>query len=311
MWFGSYLSSRRQRVKVNRHVSSWKSLNGSMPQGSRLGPLSFIVMIDDLRAPCESHKYVDDTTLKELIPSSCFTSDMPQIFDSVLSWTASNNMQINTSKTKEMIFGSLSTANLPYLSTSAGLVERVSTFKLLGLNFDASLSWSVHITIITTKASKRLYFLKQLKRVGVPPQQLLHFYARVIRPVLEYSAPQSGIMPSLDYKLNIWSLCKSVLFTLFILLLGACHILIIILFVAELTSLESRRDQLSRSFFQDISHPSSSLCHLLPPLHVLHLSCLGSEKPHGLHVLSRAPKNIVPSLSHRFIVCACVLFTCF
>ena len=72
-WFGSYLSSRRQRVKVNHHVSSWKSLNGSMPQGSRPGPLSFIVMIDDLRAPCESHKYVDDTTLSELIPSSCFT----------------------------------------------------------------------------------------------------------------------------------------------------------------------------------------------------------------------------------------------
>jgi len=53
---------------------------------------------------------------------------------------ASNNMQINTSKTKEMVFGSLSTANRPLLSTSAGLVERVSTFKLLGLNFDASLS---------------------------------------------------------------------------------------------------------------------------------------------------------------------------
>jgi len=89
-WFGSYLTSRRQRVKVNCHVSSWKSLNGSMPQGSRLGPLSFIVMIDDLRAPCESHKYVDDTTLSELIPSSCFASDMPQMFDSVLSWTTNN-----------------------------------------------------------------------------------------------------------------------------------------------------------------------------------------------------------------------------
>ena len=66
-----------------------------------------------------------------------------------------------------------------------------------------------------------------------------------------------------------------------------------ILFIAELTSLESRRDQLSRSFFQDISHPSSSLCHLLPPLHVIHLSCLGSEHPHGLHVLCHPPKNIV------------------
>jgi len=183
-WFGSYLSCHQQRVKVNHHVSSWKLLNGSMSQGSRLGSLSFIVMIDDLRAPCESHKYNDDTTLSELILSSCFTSDMPQIFDSVLSRTASNNMQINTSKTKEMIFW-LSWYSFPLLSTSAGSVERVSTFKLLGLNFDASLSWSVHIIVIVAKASKQLYFLKQLKRAGVPPQQLLHFYATVIRPVLK------------------------------------------------------------------------------------------------------------------------------
>jgi len=68
-----------------------------------------------------------------------------------------------------------------------------------------------------------------------------------------------------------------------------------ILFVGELTSLQSTRDQLSRSFFQDISHPSSSLYHLLP-LHVIHLSCLGSEQPHSLYVLSHAPKNIVPLL---------------
>ena len=164
-----------------------------------------------VRTWCSTVLYSSDTALfpvsRLLVPGITTTNpcsvswhpDMPQIFDSVLSWTTNNNMQINTSKTKEMIFGSLSTANLPLLSISAGSVERVSSFKLLGLNFDASLSWSVHITIIlqfmlnawlhvrvinfciiiiiiitTTKASKWLYFLKQLKRVEVPPQQRLH-----------------------------------------------------------------------------------------------------------------------------------------
>ena len=48
-WFQSYLAHRCQRVKVDRNcVSSWRSLNGRMPQGSRLGPLSFIALIDDL-----------------------------------------------------------------------------------------------------------------------------------------------------------------------------------------------------------------------------------------------------------------------
>jgi len=76
---------------------------------------------------------------------------MLQIFDSVLSWTAINNMQIVTPKTKEMIFGSLGTANLPLLSTSAGWVERVYAFKLLRLSFDASLSWSVHGLLLPPK----------------------------------------------------------------------------------------------------------------------------------------------------------------
>jgi len=53
--------------------------------------------------------------------------------------------------------------------------------------------------------------------------------------------------------------------------------------------------KLSRSFFQDITHPSSSLYHLFP-LHMIRMSCLGSERPHGLHVLSHAPKNIAPLL---------------
>ena len=79
-------------------------------------------------------------------------------------------MQINTSKTKEMIFGSLSTASLPYLSTSAGLVERVSTFKLLRLNFDASLSWSVHITVIAVKSQQTTIFPETAQESGVPPQ---------------------------------------------------------------------------------------------------------------------------------------------
>ena len=75
---------------------------------------------------------------------------------------------------------------LPYVT---GPIERVTTFKLLGLHLDAGLSWTTHINTIVSKASKRLYFLKQLRRAGVPPQQLLHFYTAVIRPVLEYASP--------------------------------------------------------------------------------------------------------------------------
>ena len=48
-WFASFLSSRQQRVKISKIFSGWLTLNGSMPQGSWLGPLSFIALIDDLK----------------------------------------------------------------------------------------------------------------------------------------------------------------------------------------------------------------------------------------------------------------------
>ena len=81
------------------------------------------------------------------------------------------------------------TLSIPFLSTPAGPIQRVTNFKLFGLHLDASLSWMTHINTIASKTSKQLYFLKQLRRAGVPPQQLLHFYMAVIRPVLEYASP--------------------------------------------------------------------------------------------------------------------------
>ena len=57
------------------------------------------------------------------------------------------------------------------------------------MNIDSTLSWSTHIEHIIKKATTMLYFLKQLKRAGMPNSHLLHFYITVIRPVLEYCAP--------------------------------------------------------------------------------------------------------------------------
>ena len=72
--------------------------------------------------------------------------------------------------------------------SSSDAIERVSTFNILGIDLDTNLSWSAHINNITPKASKRLYYLKQLKRAGVPYKQLLHLHCSN-PPVLEYTAP--------------------------------------------------------------------------------------------------------------------------
>ena len=173
-WFGSHLPGRQQRVRTSQSLSSWKELSGAMPQGSWLGALSFLVLING----CPVHNYVDDTAFTELL-SKHANSQMPTFLTKLLTWANENDMEINTTKTKEMILGPLAHTNLPLLSTPTGTIDRVTSFKLLGLHIDSSLSWANHISIITRKASSRLYFLKQLRRAGLMSNYLLHFYIAV------------------------------------------------------------------------------------------------------------------------------------
>ena len=66
-------------------------------------------------------------------------------------------MEINTSKTKEMVLGRLAITDLPFLNISSQTIERVTSYKL---HIDFSLSWSIHIGHIIKKATTRLYYLK-------------------------------------------------------------------------------------------------------------------------------------------------------
>ena len=262
-WFGSYLSCRQQRVRANSLLSSWKELKGSMPQGSWLGPLSFLVLIDDLSAACAVHKYVDDTTLSELLPKSSSASNMQVFLAALLDWAAENDMQINSTKTKEMVLGPLSRVDLPLLTTPTGSVERVTSFKLLGVTIDASLSWSAHINNVVAKATKRLYFLKQLRRAGVSQDHLLYFYIMAIRPVLEYCAPVWHYSLTKAQTEQLEAVQKRALRVIFQLSPDTSYFQL--LEIADLNSLASRRDELSRNFFHLITFPTSCLFHLLPP----------------------------------------------
>ncbi len=68
-------------------------------------------------------------------------------------------------------------------------IEIVQTFKLLGVIISSDLTWNAHIDYICTKASKRLYALRILKRSGAPANDLITVFCAFIRPVLEYASP--------------------------------------------------------------------------------------------------------------------------
>jgi len=138
--------------------------------------------------------------------------------------------------------------------------------KLLGLHQDADFSWHSHVEAVTSKATKRLYFLKQLKRAGVAHAQLLHLYLAVIRPVLKYAAPVWHHSLNKSRKNQIEAIQKGQ-YERIILVAHVTCLILNALFVAELDDLESRRDLLSHNFVKSILLSTSCLhSHsLLPP----------------------------------------------
>jgi len=119
---------------IGKNHSGWSQLNGAMPQGSRLGPLSFLVLIDDLEVGCLVHEFVDDATVTELLDNRTKQSNMQSCFDRLLTWSGENDMVVNFNKTKEMVMDPPSlTYNLPPIHTTTGHIERVNSTKLLGL----------------------------------------------------------------------------------------------------------------------------------------------------------------------------------
>jgi len=123
-------------------------------------------------------------------------------------------------------------------------------FKLLGINFDASLSWITHINIIISKASKWLYCLKQLRR-------------SVICPVLEYASPVWHYSITHAQSEQLESIKKWAIHIIFIFSRGMSYPNPLV--VSNLNSLKDRHDKLSRSFFRNMCNPASCLHHFLTP----------------------------------------------
>ena len=123
--------------------------------------------------------------------------------DAAYQWTIQNDMKINKSKTKELIIDlSKTRTNFPTIRINGSDTQRVTS----------NLTWNVHVDEITRKAGKRLFLLLQLKRSGIPVEDLLTVYTMVVRPTLEYAFQAWSTSHTLRSKV-IWSEYKDVLWT--------------------------------------------------------------------------------------------------
>jgi len=190
-WFKSYLHNRKQCVSLNGVMSDYKTVTYGVPQGSILGPLLFILYINDI-VNCSKHLifilFADDTNLF----FSC--KDILHLFNIVNSeldklsvWFRANKLSLNIKKTNYILFGNKHLPMVGSLNVSIDgqLLERVEHTKFLGVFIDEKLNWKKHIDHIASKISKGLCAMGRIRNI-VPTKSLLMLYHALVYPYLTY-----------------------------------------------------------------------------------------------------------------------------
>ncbi|MEE8341005.1 MAG: reverse transcriptase family protein, partial [Candidatus Neomarinimicrobiota bacterium] len=186
----SYLSDRKQYVVVNDSSSDYSTIVTGVPQGSILGPLLFLIYINDMhRASDRLHilSYADDTTLTGSMSTFVNNDEINKEINKISDWLIINKLSLNVAKTKYMIFAK-SNKQIPLtaINMMKKKLERVSTFVFLGLTIDEGMTWTPHLDKISSKISKTIGILCRLKNF-IPENILKTIYNALIVPYLNYS----------------------------------------------------------------------------------------------------------------------------
>ncbi|MCU7801469.1 MAG: hypothetical protein KZQ70_15395, partial [gamma proteobacterium symbiont of Lucinoma myriamae] len=194
LWFSSYLSNRKQKVSVNNVISEDDFIIDGVPQGSILGPLLFLMFINDLPLYTDSVNtdlYADDTTLY-ISGETLATVErkLQKALDSLANWCKCNGMLINTTKTKVMLItthqkrASL-TRELLSLNLNDDKLNTIANDKILGVVVDNNLTWSIHIDKTCKKIKANLWLLTKIKDYLSTKHRTL-FYKAYIQPHIDY-----------------------------------------------------------------------------------------------------------------------------
>ena len=182
-------------VKFSGHKSNTLPILTGVPQGSVLGPLLFLVCINDL--PLVSNifdmlMYADDTTLYCNINRNVTTEVINGELLKINQWLGANKLSLNVSKTKFMVFHTHNrSVSYPDLQINGNQIERVTEFNFLGLVLQSNLSWNKHINHISLKVSKAIGIIYRLKSV-YPLAVSLTLYNTLVLPYFNYCILSCG-----------------------------------------------------------------------------------------------------------------------
>lgn len=190
-WFESYLRDRQQYVEYDGFKSAYYKMHTGVPQGSNLGPLLFLLTVNEVPSlldKCHCLMFADDIKLYYTISGPLDCLILEKNLQTLQNWCQINGLHLNVKKCKMMSYGRKQDIVIYPYKLGNQIIERVDVFRDLGVLFDSKLTFGHHIQHVVSQAYKNLGFILRMGYEFKDCKTYSLLYNTLVRSKLEYAS---------------------------------------------------------------------------------------------------------------------------